>query len=71
MNFDLFKDTELVYEDEGYVVFRDFRPASEHHLLVIPRRHVRGIRHLKEEDIPVIRELENIGKKVKKTRILF
>ena len=54
----------MLYEDEGYVAFSDYRPASKNHFLIIPKQHMEGIRHLKEVDIPVIRELENIGKKV-------
>jgi diadenosine tetraphosphate (Ap4A) HIT family hydrolase len=46
------------------VAFSDYRPASKHHFLIIPKQHMEGIRHLKEDDIPVIRELETIGKKV-------
>ena len=57
-------ETELLFEDDGYVAFSDHRPASRHHFLIIPKKHMPGIRHLKEEDIPVIKDLENIGTKV-------
>lgn len=29
-----------VYEDDGFIAFKDIKPAAPVHLLVIPRRHV-------------------------------
>lgn len=35
--------SELVYEDELLVVFRDINPKAEVHLLVIPRQHIASL----------------------------
>lgn len=33
-------ETEILYEDEKLVLFRDIRPAADHHFLVVPREHI-------------------------------
>jgi histidine triad (HIT) family protein len=35
--------SEIVYEDEHLVVFRDINPKAEVHLLVIPRAHIASL----------------------------
>ena len=53
-----------MFSDDSYVMFRDHRPAGDHHYLVIPRRHVTGVKSLTADDIPVVREMEGIAKRV-------
>ena len=40
----------IVYENEHALAFRDIHPVAPTHVLVIPRRHIPGIRHLQEAD---------------------
>jgi histidine triad (HIT) family protein len=42
--------SQQVYADEHVVAFRDIRPQAPVHVLVIPRRHVRGIDASEAED---------------------
>jgi len=35
---------QIVYEDDSVVAFRDLRPAAPGHALVIPKKHLEGIR---------------------------
>lgn len=42
--------TELVAESEHAVAFRDLHPQAPSHVLVVPRRHVGGLRDLGPED---------------------
>ncbi len=42
--------SQQVYADERVVAFRDARPQAPVHVLVIPRRHVRGIDAAEAED---------------------
>ena len=44
--------------------YRDYRPAAEHHYLVIPKKHFRKIPTLTRNDIPMIRRMEKIGMEV-------
>lgn len=36
----------VVYEDEHALAFRDIRPVAPTHVLVIPKEHIEGVRHL-------------------------
>lgn len=42
--------SEQVYSDETVVAFRDQHPQAPLHVLVIPRRHIRGINAPEAED---------------------
>jgi len=61
-------ETELLYDDVDYAVFRDHRPAAEHHYLVIPKKHFEKITTLTKQDIPMIRRMEKIGMEVLSNR---
>ncbi|MDX1931373.1 MAG: histidine triad nucleotide-binding protein [Capsulimonadales bacterium] len=43
-------DVEAVYEDEFVIAFRDIAPQAPVHVLVIPKKPVRNILDLSEED---------------------
>lgn len=40
--------TDLVYEDEEVVAFRDIQPAAPVHVLVVPREHLASLDELEE-----------------------
>ena len=42
--------TDLVYEDDELVAFRDINPQAPTHVLVIPRRHIATLNDLDQED---------------------
>jgi len=48
------KPADFVYEDESVVVIKDIRPYSPVHLLIIPKRHIRSINDLTEEDKDIV-----------------
>lgn len=39
-----------VYEDEEILAFKDINPAAPIHILVIPKKHITSLAHLKKED---------------------
>jgi histidine triad (HIT) family protein len=43
-------DTELLYENEEVVIFRDIKPASEFHFLCVSKKHINDTKSLKTED---------------------
>ncbi len=45
---------EFLYQDESLVVFKDIRPHAPVHLLVVPRRHIRSVNDLTEEDKDIV-----------------
>ena len=56
--------TTVLYEDERVLCFRDIRPVSKHHSLVIPKRNIRDLNHLGPEDVPLLRHMVSVAKAV-------
>ncbi|MEM4367676.1 MAG: histidine triad nucleotide-binding protein [Candidatus Anstonellales archaeon] len=42
--------SEIVYEDNKFVVFRDINPQAPIHLLVVPKQHLENISTITEEN---------------------
>ena len=38
--------SDMLYEDDRYVVFRDINPHAPVHLLIVPRTHIRSVNDL-------------------------
>ena len=45
---------ELLWENEHLVAFRDLNPQAPTHLLVIPKKHIRGIHEATQDDVEAI-----------------
>ena len=46
--------TDLIYEDDDLVGFRDLNPQAPTHILVIPRRHIATLNDLDEADAMLV-----------------
>ncbi|MFW6334172.1 MAG: histidine triad nucleotide-binding protein [Desulfosalsimonas sp.] len=49
--------TEFLMETPELVVFKDINPAAPVHLLFVPKRHIRSVNDITEEDRPILSEL--------------
>ncbi|MEM5820058.1 MAG: histidine triad nucleotide-binding protein [Candidatus Aenigmatarchaeota archaeon] len=58
------KPTEIVYEDEKVLVFKDINPQAPIHLLIIPKKHITGIQEIKEDDIEIVGYMFFIARKI-------
>ncbi|GFW59656.1 histidine triad nucleotide-binding protein 3 [Trichonephila clavipes] len=47
--------------DDDYLAFRDLKPATSHHYLVIPKNHIANVDALTPSDIGLVRKLVEIG----------
>ena len=56
--------TELLFEDDRAVAFRDIRPQAPTHLLVIPRQHIASLNELTEADEALVGHLHVIARKL-------
>lgn len=53
--------SQLLYDKDDIVIFKDIRPASDHHYLVIPKSHVRDPKHLNLNDVELVERLVATG----------
>lgn len=56
--------SDIIYEDDKFVVFKNIRPSAPIHLLIVPRKHILSVQHLESADKELIGELFLIAKKV-------
>lgn len=53
--------SEILYQDEEVIAFRDINPQAPIHLVIIPKRHIPSLTHLSEEDSPLMGHMVNIA----------
>ncbi len=56
--------TEFLYEDDTVVAFNDINPHSPVHILIVPKKHIRSVNDLTDEDEAIIAKTILIGKKM-------
>lgn len=49
-------DTQLLFENDTLVIFKDINPHAPVHLLVVPKKHIRSVNDLSTEDQEIISE---------------
>lgn len=56
--------SDLVYEDDNFLAFRDINPEAPVHILLIPRKHIGSLEEIANEDaqlmagiFPLIKEI--------------
>jgi histidine triad (HIT) family protein len=59
-------DTEILFEDEILVVFKDINPHAPVHLLLVPKKHIRSINDLNSADDAIVSSLISAGKHMAK-----
>ncbi|KAF8628557.1 hypothetical protein AX15_003825 [Amanita polypyramis BW_CC] len=58
------KGFKILWEDTKYVAFSDRNPASRYHFLVVPRKHIGNVKTLGGSDVPMLREMRDIGNRL-------
>jgi len=43
-------ETDIVYEDDQVIAFRDINPQAPKHILIIPRKHIATLNDATQED---------------------
>lgn len=56
--------SEIVYEDEDVIAFKDIHPCAPVHILVIPKKHISSLVDLKEDDERIIGKIYTVINKV-------
>ncbi len=55
---------DFVYQDDKLAAFKDINPKAPVHLLIVPKKHIKSINHLQEEDREIISEMIFRAKKL-------
>ena len=58
--------SEIIYEDDEIISFRDINPAAPVHVLVIPKKHIEKLTDLTEDDELLIGKIYTAINKVAK-----
>jgi len=53
-----------IYEDEETFVFEDIKPQAPTHMLIIPKKHIVGLREAKAEDASIIGRLHLVAAQI-------
>jgi histidine triad (HIT) family protein len=57
-----------VYEDEETFVFEDIKPQAPTHVLIIPKKHIVGVREAEAEDASMIGKLHLVAAQIARDR---
>ncbi len=55
---------DIIYEDDECIALRDINPQAPVHVLVVPRKPIKSLDDLTEEDAPLVGHLFLVAKKV-------
>lgn len=50
-------ETEILFEDKNFAVFKDIRPKAPLHLLIVPKKHINSLNELKEKNKEFLGEM--------------
>ncbi len=53
---------DFVYKGERIVAFKDINPQAPIHILIVPKKHIRSINDIQEEDTPLLSEMIMVAK---------
>ncbi len=58
--------SDIVYQDDKVIAFRDINPQSPVHLLVIPKQHFTALTDITEKEVPLMGHMVSIANKLAK-----
>jgi histidine triad (HIT) family protein len=60
------REAAIVYQNETVVAFKDINPHAPVHLLIVPRKHIRSINDLTEDDRGIVSDIVAAARDVAK-----
>lgn len=55
---------EIVYEDDDVLAFKDINPQAPLHVLIIPKKHIRTLNDVQNEDEALLGKLLNTARQI-------
>jgi histidine triad (HIT) family protein len=62
--------SEIVYEDDKFTAFKDIAPKAPFHILIVPKKHIPSVNHLKTGDRELMAEFFLVAQKIAKEKKL-
>ena len=56
--------TQILYENDILVVFKDINPHAPVHILIVPKKHIRSVNDMIPEDGPIVAEMLRVAKEM-------
>jgi histidine triad (HIT) family protein len=56
--------SKKVYEDERTVAFEDIDPQAPTHVLIVPKKHIEGLKEAQPEDVEIVGYCQLIAAKI-------
>lgn len=56
--------SEIIYEDDEIIAFKDIEPVAPVHILVIPKKHITSVMDLSKEDEALIGKIYSVIQKL-------
>jgi histidine triad (HIT) family protein len=58
--------SDIIYQDEELIAFRDIKPQAPVHILVIPKRHIPSLDQLTENELPAVAHMIEVANQLAK-----
>ena len=58
--------SDTIYQDERVMAFRDIRPITPTHVVIIPKKHIPSLTQLSEADLPLVADLVKVANQLAK-----
>jgi histidine triad (HIT) family protein len=58
--------TDIIYEQDNIIVIKDINPKAKTHILIIPKKEIKTINDIEEQDRELIAEMFFVAKKIAK-----
>jgi len=63
--------SEKYYEDNDIIAIKDINPMAPVHVLIIPKKHLKNLTEIKEEDINLLGKIQFVASKLAKKLDIF
>ena len=58
--------SQIIYEDDFAVAFKDLNPQAPTHILIVPKKHIENIAAATEDDVLILGKLQLAAAKIAK-----
>lgn len=56
--------SQILYEDEEIIAFKDIEPVAPVHVLIVPKKHIASVMELSEEDQILVGKIYSVAQKL-------